>query len=209
MIEKKIIREGMAKLAVKEALLKLFKGYPVIDINIDKTPLGYRVIIYSHKPSVILGRAGDLIEKGVALASKLLNNESVRLQVEQIENPDLDPRVVAERIKTKLERYGFKKYKKIGDQELEIIRKAGARGAEIEIGGIIKERADHVKFRFVGGVLPKSGNVEQYGVRRAARQLIVKRGAIGIKVTIVLKSRMPGELEVNENGGSESTGTKE
>ncbi|MEM3829642.1 MAG: hypothetical protein QXP36_10575 [Conexivisphaerales archaeon] len=209
MIEKKIIKERSAMLSAKEELAKLFKGYPVVDISMDKTPLGYRAIIYSHKPSVILNRASDLIDKGASIASKILRNEPVRIQVEQIQNPDLDPRVVAERIASKLERYGFKKYKKIGDQELEIVRKAGARGAEIEIGGIIKERADHVKFRFVGGVLPKAGNVEQYGVRRAKKQLIVKRGAIGIKVTIVLNTNMPGEIEVIESGTERGTETGE
>lgn len=207
MIEKKMIEERMKMLSAKEALLSLFKGYPVIDVTIEKTPLGYKATLYSHKPTIILSRAGDLMEKGAKMCSQILNNENVTIKVDKIENPDLDPKVVAERIAGKLERYGFKKYKKIGDEELKRIQAAGARGAEIEIGGIIKERADHVKFRFVGGVLPKTGNVEQYGVRKASRQLIVKRGAIGIKVTIVLNVPMPGEVrlsqeEVKENGGT-------
>jgi ribosomal protein S3 len=209
MIEKKIIQERMKMLAVKEALISLFKGYPIIDVKVERTPLGYRAVMYSTKPSIILGRGAELLRQGTQMAQQILENENVRISVEIIENPDLDPRVVVDRVVTKLARYGFKKYKKVGSDEIERIKAAGARGAEIEIGGIIKERADHAKFRIVGGVLPKAGNVEQYGVRKAQRQLIVSRGAIGVKCIIVVNSPMPGEAimnkEVSQNGQQQST----
>ncbi len=203
MIEKKIIEEKMRMLSVKEMLMDLFKGYPVIDIKIERTPLGYRAIMYSTKPSVILGKGSDLLRQGTQKAESILKSSNVRISVENVENPDLDPRVIVDRVVTKLARYGFKKYKKVGSVELERIKAAGARGAEIEIGGIIKERADHVKFRIVGGVLPKAGNVEQYGVKKAKKQLIVTRGAIGVKSIIVVNSPMPGEVVIKEQNNEQ------
>ncbi|MDP8012521.1 MAG: hypothetical protein RAK22_00255 [Nanoarchaeota archaeon] len=207
----KIISNAMREQIAIEYLVKKFNRLGVSSVKIDKTPLGIKVVIFAYKPNLIISRYSNLLKEASSKIGQIFNTEPPRIDVEGVENPLLDPEIVADSIAFNIFRFGPMKYKVIAHKALDNTMKAGARGAEIEIGGVLKERAAHFKFRPNGGVLPKSGQVEQYGVRKASKQLLLKRGMIGIKVTIVTNKPMPGEVRFKDGGetGRSGDGTSE
>ncbi|MGC8681686.1 MAG: hypothetical protein ACP5RE_01110 [Candidatus Acidifodinimicrobium sp.] len=201
---KKMISSLMKEQVTRDYLLKLFSKFGISDIKLDKTPLGVRVVIRTPKPRAIVNRASNELRIASKKLGEIFEQSSPRIEVEESEDPMLDPNVVADAIAFRIARFGPMKYKVIAHKMLDAIMAAGARGAEIEIGGVIKERAAHFKFRPNGGILPKSGQVEDYGVRKGQKQLLLKRGAIGIKVTIVTKSSKLGGINITD--GRENRG---
>lgn len=186
MLPKKIISSRLNEQTAREYLLKKFNRFGISEIKIDKTPLGMKVVLKTPKPGVLVTRGGQSLKEASKELGTLFKQEPPHIDIEQTENQLLDPEVIADSIAFKISRYGPMKYKIIAHRALEDIIRAGAGGAEIEIGGVIKERAAHFKFRPHGSVMPKTGQLEMFGVRKAKKQLVLKRGSIGIKVTIVV-----------------------
>lgn len=184
----------------RDYLLKLFNKFGISDIKIDKTPLGVRVVIKTPKPRSIINRASNELRLASKRIGEIFEQTPPRIEVEESEDPMLDPNVVADAIAFRMSRFGPMKYKVIAHKVLDSVMEAGAIGAEIEIGGVIKQRAAHFKFRPNGGILPKSGQVEDYGVRKGRKQLLLKRGVIGIKVTIVVKTSKFGGVKIDDGG---------
>ncbi len=197
MLARKIIATRISEQIAKEKLLKKFSNFGVSEVKIEKTPLGMKVILRTSKPGFLVTRASQLIKEASKELGEYFKQEPPHIDVEATDDPMLNPEVIADSIAFKISKYGPMRYKTIAHGALEDIMRAGARGAEIEIGGVIKERAAHFKFKPPGSVLPKSGQPEQYGVRTTKKQLLLKRGMIGIKVTIVVKAQMPGEVQMD------------
>ncbi len=203
---KKIVSSKVSERKAKEYLLKMFNRFAITDIKVEKTPLGMRIVIKTPKPGLIVTRGNQLLKESSVYLGKYFNQEPPHIEVEQTDDPELNPEALVDSIAFKITKYGPLKYKVIAHHALDDIMKAGAKGAEIEIGGVIKERAAHFKFRPNGGVMPKTGQIEQFGVLKAKKQLTLKRGSIGIKVTVVLPKRMPGEVNFKDGREPERTG---
>ena len=86
----------------------------------------------------------------------IFNLENPQVEISEVEIPDLDANIVAERIVNSLERYGHQRFKGIGHKAMEDVMRAGALGIEILISGKIP--SDRSKsWRFYQGYLKKSG----------------------------------------------------
>jgi small subunit ribosomal protein S3e len=206
MLPKKILNSKVNERTAKEYLLKKFNRFAITDILIEKTPLGMRVVLKTPKPGLIVTRGNPLLKESSAYLGKYFNQEPPHIEVEQTEDSELNPEAIADSIAFKISKYGPMKYKIIAHRALDDVMRSGAKGAEIEIGGVIKERAAHFKFRPNGGVMPKTGQLEQFGVLKAKKQLTLKRGSIGIKVTVVVPKQMPGEVNFKDGRESERAG---
>ncbi len=208
MLPKKIISSRINEQTAKEYLLKKFTRYGISDIKIDKTPLGMKVVLKTPKPGVLVTRGGQSLKEASKELGIYFKQEPPHIDIEQTEDPMLDPEVMADSIAFKISKYGPMKYKIVAHKALDDMINAGASGAEIEIGGVIKERAAHFKFRPHGSVMPKTGQLEDFGVRTAKKQLILKRGSIGIKVTIVVPTHSVGEVEFKDGRELEGAGAR-
>lgn len=208
MLPKKIISSRLNEQTAREYLFKKFNRYGISDIKIDKTPLGMKVVLKTPKPGILVTRGGQSLKEAAQELGKRFKQEPPHIDIEQTEDPMLDPEAVADSIAFKISKYGPMKYKIIAHKALDDIMNAGAGGAEIEIGGVIKERAAHFKFRPHGSVMPKTGQLENFGVRKAKKELILKRGAIGIKVTVVIPTHSSSGVEFKDGRKSEGAGTR-
>ena len=198
MIERKFIESKINEMKVKEFLEKRFlhRGYSWVDIQ--KTPLGHRIIIYSSRPGVIIGRGGETIEEITRILKEKYKLENPRIEVQQIENPFLDPRIMAERVCIQLARFGVQRFKAIGYKNLQRILDAGAIGAEIVISGKVpSSRA--TSWKFTGGYLPQSGYVADYFVEKAKKQILLPPGIVGVSVKILPPNvEMPDMMKLKE-----------
>ena len=140
------------------------------------------IIIYANKPGLIIGRGGKNINE---IADKLKENfgiENIRIDVQEVPNPYLNSKIVAEEIKTALER-GLN-FRRIGNIMLRKIMESGAVGCEIRRSGKLGSAKARVQ-RFYEGYLKYSGNTAKEYVDYTKATAVTKAGAIGIKVRIM------------------------
>ncbi|MCL5016770.1 MAG: hypothetical protein M1441_01345 [Candidatus Parvarchaeota archaeon] len=206
MLPKKIINSKTNDEVARELIMNRLSRFGISSVGIEKTPLGMKVVVRTTKPGFLLTRANQTLKDLSKELGVYFKQESPHIDVEQVDDPLLDPESVADSIAFKIAKFGPMKYKVVAHKAMDDIMAAGAKGVEIEIGGVIKERAAHFKFRPHGSVMPKTGQLEDFGVRKAKKQLVLKRGSIGIKVTIVAPTHAASEVEFKNGRKSEGSG---
>ncbi|MFH1972888.1 MAG: 30S ribosomal protein S3 [archaeon] len=185
MIERKFVAEKMKDFLVRTYMSKNLGSGKYSSISIKKTPLGEKVVIYTAKPGLIVGKKGETI-KGLtrALKSKF-KMENPQIEVCELDNPDLDAQTMAETIVNVLERFGPKRFKSTGYRTLQRIMDSGAMGAEINISGRGLPGSRAKSWRFYAGYLKKSGDVSVSQVLYGNSVANLKSGSVGIKVRIL------------------------
>ena len=168
MIEKEIISKSMKEYIIQEYVAKVLPKACYSRIELKKTPLGEKIIIYTARPGLVVGKKGANIQK-----------------IAEITTPNLDPKSVAERILSSFERFGPKRFKSIGYSALQDIMDANATGAEIIISGRGVPAKRSKTWRFYAGHLKKSGDISKNYIKKALVVAELKSGAIGIKVHIL------------------------
>ena len=172
----------MTRLMIEEYLASMFPRAEFAGVELIKSPLGVRVIIYADRPSLIIGRKGETIRKLQTIFEKHFKLENPQITVSSIENPELNARVVASRLAQALEK-GYH-YRRAMFIALRRIMAAGAVGAEIVVSGkLISERARFEKLR--AGRVYKTGDHVNYIVDRATYTALLIPGIYGIEVIIV------------------------
>ncbi len=194
MIERKILAEKMKEFEIEELITDKTKGVGHSHTKVQRTPLGEKIVIHASRPGLVVGRKGANIIKMTSTLKKKFKLDNPQIEISEVNNPNLDANIVAERIATSLERFGASRFKGVGHKTMADVMKAGALGVEIIIGGrgVPGERAK--SWRFYSGYLKKCGNLAMTGVRKAERTANLKTGAIGVKVRI-----MPPDLKLPDN----------
>jgi small subunit ribosomal protein S3 len=198
---------GLTKVMVDEILAYYFKDSGYADVEIYKTPLGYRIVIYAEYPGRLIGRGGSVLKKIAAVLQARAGLENVSITVSPVVNPDLNARVVAFRIARLLER-GVP-YRRLMLFTLRRIMEAGALGCEIIISGKLRgERASFEKLR--AGKVYKAGEIVDHIVDRAVAHALLKPGIYGIEVIIVKPAtNLPDQVVVRELQPAEVDKVKE
>jgi small subunit ribosomal protein S3 len=196
MEERKFVGIRKEEYGVKEFIKKEFGKGKISAVKIEYTPVGERVIISTHKPGLIIGKRGESIEKLTEVLKKRFKMENPRVDIAEIEHPDLDAQIVADDIALSMERFGSLRFKAIAYKALTKIKSAKALGAEIVLAGRLpSERAKRWRFKF--GYLRKTGDAAN-DVDYAESRGQDKQGVVGIKVSILSPETFKTE-EVNAN----------
>ena len=193
-VERKFIQDNFKKLAVREYLQKELDRAGCGEIDIQRTPLGTRVIIKAQKPGLVIGRKGASIRNLTNILRKEFGLDNPQLEVYEIETPELNPYVMAKTIASALERGVH--FRRAAYTALRRIMDAGARGVEITISGkLTGDRAKTVKF--IAGYLKHCGEPAFRYVKEAHAQALPKPGVIGVKVKIMPPGvTLPDDIEV-------------
>ncbi len=183
MIERKFIEQKVKEFQIQEFIAKNLKRVGHSHTRLQRTPLGDKIIIYASRPGLIVGRKGQSIKKLTKSLKKKFDLENPQIEISEIEEVNLDARIVGERIANTLERFGSTKFKGIGHKVMTDVLNSGALGIEILISGKIPS-ARAKNWRFYSGYLKKCGDVA-LGVRRSYTSAQLKTGMVGIKVSIM------------------------
>jgi small subunit ribosomal protein S3 len=185
---------SLKKVMIDEFLANYFKDAGYAGMELFKTPMGYRVVIYAEYPGRIIGRGGAIIRKLTTILQTHFKLENVNITVSPVPDPDLNARVVAFRIVRALEKEI--PYRRVAMAMLRRIMEAGAVGAEIVISGKLRsERARYEKLK--AGRIYKAGDLVDYMVDRAVGKALLKRGVYGVEVVIVKPHiRPPDHIEI-------------
>jgi len=180
-VKRLFIEMNIQRVAIDEYLAYKFWRAGYAGVELIKTPLGTRVIIYAARPGMIIGRRGQNLRILQAVLENHFKVENPQITVVEVDNPDLNARVVAFNIALALER-GIH-YRRAGYIALRRILAAGALGSEIVISGkLVGERAKYEKM--VAGVVFKSGEQSLRLVDRAVAHVLLKPGIYGVEVLI-------------------------
>lgn len=196
MIERKFIKENLQEFQVHEFIRESLKNVGHSHTKLLRTPLGEKIIIFASRPGLIVGRKGENIKKLTNVLKKRFNFENPQIEIAEVENPDLDAQIVAERIASTLERFGIQKFKAIGHKTMQDAMNAGALGIEIIMSGKVPS-ARAKSWRFYSGYLKKSGDVSLTQVKHAQAQSQLKPGTVGVKVSIMTPDvKRPDDISV-------------
>ncbi len=170
---------------------KIAKGLPeasISKVEIERFPPNQvRVTIHSAKPGIIIGRKGVTVNN---LRNELqtLTGKRVKLDIAEIEHPELDAYLVAESIAEQMERRIS--HKRAMKQAMLRAMKAGAKGCMIRCGGRLSG-AEMARVETV-----REGRVPRHTLRAeidyAHGEALTTFGRIGIKVWIHKGEHLPG-----------------
>ena len=198
MMERDFIAQKTKEFQIKKYLENKLSNVGLSKIKLKKIPLGEKIVIFTSRPSLVVGSKGANIKDLTKYLKKEFKLENPQIEINEIKDIFLDANVVAERIAFSLERFGSARFKGVGHKTIENVMKAGALGIEIIISGKIPG-ARAKNWRFYQGYLKKCGDISVSGVRKAKKIAALKSGVIGIKVSIMPPDiKLPDRIHILE-----------
>jgi small subunit ribosomal protein S3 len=197
MEEKKFVALKKDEYGIKEFVKQSLGKGRFSAVNVEYTPIGEKIVISTTRPGFIIGRRGERITELTSALKKRFTLENPVIEIREVLKPEFDATHVADEIAISLERLGSLKFKAIAYKMLERIKKAGALGAEIRLGGKLpSSRAKSWRFAF--GYLKKTGDTVKI-VRKADAVAQTPAGSIGIKVSILSpEEKIHDKIEIND-----------
>ena len=155
-----------------------FTGIPKVEIERTRDE-GAKIIIYSARPGLIIGRKGAEIEKLKEGIEKLVEKE-VDIRIQETEKPDLEAQLVAENIAEQLQKRAA--FRRTIKKALESTMSVGAKGIKVQISG-----------RLAGAEIARTeganqGSIPLHTIRAdidyGFAESLITYGTIGVKVWI-------------------------
>ncbi len=197
MIERNVIKENKKEFQIEEYIGSTLKNVGLSKVKLQKTPLGDKIIIYTSRPGLVVGRKGENITKLNRELKEKFQLENPQIEIAEVDTPDLDARIMAERIAATLEKFGSRRFKAVMHKMMEAAMKSGALGVEILLSGKVPSQRAKT-WRVFQGYLKKCGYIAQHDVRVAYAQALLKTGVVGIKVSIMPNIKLPDNIAVLE-----------
>ena len=171
---------------IRTFLKKKLYSASVSKIEIERASDRLKIIIFTAKPGVVIGRAGAEIENLKNQVQKF-TDKKVNLEIKEIKKPDLTAQLVAENIAAQLEnRISFRRAMK---SVMARTMKSGAKGIKTAVAGRLGG-ADMAPTEFYSeGTIPLQtlrANID-YGFAEADTTY----GKLGVKVWIYLGEVLP------------------
>jgi small subunit ribosomal protein S3 len=197
-VYKYFVRDSIRKAEINSYLAQELRKAGYSKVELTKTPMGTRIVIYAAKPGMVIGRRGQSIRDLTQVFEQTFGIENPQISVAPIEVPDLDPMVVASQIAAALQR-GIH-FRRAAYWALQRVMGAGALGAEVNIRGkLTTERARYERYR--DGYLPSVGDPVLKQVRRAVVDIQLKQGLFGVAVRILPpEAKFPDRPEIRALG---------
>lgn len=172
---------------------KEMPGAGISTVEIERFPNQVALRVHAAKPGIIIGRKGQNVN---VLRNKLqqLTGKKVKIDIDEIERPELDARLVAESIAEQLERRIS--YKRAMKQAVTRAMRLGAKGIMITASGRLAgsemARRDTVR----DGQIPR--HTLRANIDYSHAEALTTFGRIGIKVWIYKGEILPGMAKPTE-----------
>jgi len=191
-VERIILKDKLKKATVKEFLQKEFDRAGCGLVDIQRTPMGTRVIVKAQRPGLVIGRRGATIRRLTEVLKDEYGFDNPQIEVNELEIPEFSANVMAKNVASLLER-GFH-FRRAAYTTLRRIMDAGARGTEIIVSGkLTGERSRMAKFR--DGYIKHCGEPAEQFVKKGLAVATLKQGVIGVQIKIIPPNvRMPDEI---------------
>lgn len=169
----------------------------IAKIEIERASDRVKIIVYTAKPGVVIGKGGSEIEKVKAELQKM-TDKKVIVDIKEVKKPDRDAQLVAENIALQLEnRVTFRRAMK---QAMGRTMKFGAKGIKTTVSGRLGGAEMARSESYHDGTIPLQtlrANID-YGFAEANTTY----GKLGVKVWIYKGEVLPVKA-VKKEGGAE------
>ena len=154
-----------------------YAGIPKIEI--ERTRDEVKVILFTARPGIIIGRKGQEVERLQSELQELVGRR-INIKIEEIARPEIQAQLVAEDIAEQLsKRASFRRTMK---RSVEQTMEAGAKGIKVQLAGRLGGSEMARREKQIAGSIPLStlrANID-YGITEA----MTAQGHIGIQVWI-------------------------
>ncbi|MFQ6106708.1 MAG: 30S ribosomal protein S3 [Thermoplasmata archaeon] len=194
--ERKIVEERIRRILLKEYLMDRTRRAGFGGLDIQRTPMGYRVTLVTERPGLVIGRKGATIKELTSAVEEKFGFENPQIEVQEVENASLNPQIMAEKLASALER-GWH-FRRAGHSTVRRIMNAGAKGCLVTISGKVTGQRHRME-KFKAGHIKFCGEPKQLWMKEGFAIAKVKLGVIGAKVQIMdPNARLPDEVEILE-----------
>jgi small subunit ribosomal protein S3 len=159
--------------------------------------MGTQIVLKAEKPGMVIGKGGKNIRKVTKELEDRFNLDDPQIDVQEVDEPDLNAQIVADRLANALERGWY--FRKAGHTTIDRIMDAGALGAEIVLSGKVTGARSRVE-KFNRGYIKHNGEPAQSVVDRGKGVAVMKLGTIGVDVKIIPPgAELPDDFEIHED----------
>ena len=171
---------------IRTFLKKKLYAAGVSKIEVERASDRVKVIIYTAKPGIVIGKGGAEIEKLKGQVQKM-TEKKLFIDIKEVKRPDRDAQLVAENIAAQLEnRISFRRAMK---STMQRTMKAGAKGIKACVGGRLGGAEIARSKHYSEGTIPLQtlrADID-YGFAEAATTY----GRLGVKVWIYKGEVLP------------------
>ncbi|RXG34618.1 30S ribosomal protein S3 [Methanohalophilus sp. WG1-DM] len=181
-VEKKFVEDGYVKASLDEYFANQLSraGYGGMEIN--RTPMGTQIVVYSEKPGMVIGKAGKVIRRLTRDVGRLYNLDNPQIDAQEVKRPELNAQMMATRLASSIERGWY--FRKAGHNAMRAIMNSGALGCEIILSGKVTGARSRVE-KMVNGYIKHAGKPVDDIVDEGFAVAVKKLGTIGCKVRII------------------------
>jgi small subunit ribosomal protein S3 len=194
-------------LGLRELISKELQNAGISQIDIERSSNKVEVTVYTAKPGIVIGKRGANVDQ-LKTALERRTGKKVKLNIQEIHQPELDARLVAESIAEQITKRVS--YKRAMKQATQRAMRLGAQGVKIRcagrLGGAEMARVAH----------ESDGRVPRHTLRADIEYAQVHAhttyGRIGVKVWIYKGEVFPDQLgkaqvEQRVGGGGTRSGS--
>ena len=195
--EQAFIEDGLQRTQIDEFFEEELgrAGYGGMDVA--KTPMGTQIVLKAEKPGMVIGKGGKNIRKITTELEDRFDMEDPQIDVQEVDEPDLNARVVADKLANALERGWY--FRRAGHTTIDRIMESGALGAEIVLSGKVTGARSRVE-KFNRGYIKHNGEPAADVVDEGQGVAVMQLGTIGVTVKIIPpEAKLPDDFEVSED----------
>jgi len=180
-VAKSFLQRGVQYMELNAFLARRLVHAGYIDVQLFRTPIGTRVVILAERPAMVIGRRGANVKELQELLEKKFGVERPQIDVIEVNNPDLNAKVIAYGIARAMAR-GVK-FRRAAFVAIRRVMEAGAKGVEIVISGKLSSQRSRFE-KYSAGLIYKSGKPSEL-VDEAVVHALLKPGIYGVRVRIL------------------------
>ncbi len=177
---------------IRQLIEKQGKRAGISRVEIERYPNQVLITIWTARPGVLIGRKGENVKK-LRTTLGTVTDKKVKIEIEEVEKPDLDAKLVAENIAGQLERrIGHSRAMK---RAIGQAMRQGAEGIKIQTSGRLAGAEMARREWQMEGRVPR--NTLRANIDYGTAEALTTYGRIGVKVWVYKGDILPE--------GSEST----
>ncbi len=192
--ERKFVTENIRRVLLKEYLMSRVGRAGFGGLDVQRTPMGTRVTLITERPGLVIGRRGEAIKSLTKAIEEDFNFNNPQIEVQEVENPNLNAQIMAEKLANALER-GWH-FRRAGHSTVRRIMDNGARGCQVIISGKLTGQR-HRTEKFKEGHIKYCGQAKLNFMHQGFAAAKLKPGIIGVTVQIMdTRAKLPDEISI-------------
>lgn len=188
---RELLREDFA---IRKMVEKELAAAGVAGLQIERAaPNQVTVTIHTARPGIVIGRKGASV-KDLRVKLRSLTDKAVKVEVEEVPQPEANAKLIAENIAGQLERRisHSRAMKRAAQQAM----RQGAEGVRIEVGGRLGGSEMARKEKIWDGRVPR--NTLRADLDYGTAEALTTFGMIGVKVWVYRGEILPQKVEATD-----------